>query len=358
MSEQFMDQAAMLLGAAKAYNSLKTNRTAMRKVESVEARYGVELTFPWGTGTVINFLMGCWRDGLKPNSIRTYLSQVKSSHLAGGLPWNPDMYVPGQILKGMFNKMEPSRKRIAVTPKMLMSMFSHLYSLKYQWSLHDIRMTWALISCLWAGSFRSSELLAPSETGFVLEETFCWSRLSAKGGLVDGRWVNWFEIRLLRPKEHREGRANGVNIELFEIPQARWCPVAAIKAFKKDNVLGEAKDVPVFRWSSGRCVTGKSLNKFIKEACGDLKEYPGDSYVATHSFRAGIASILGSMGVEEEKIQSVGRWASNAWLIYAKQGRSIRKQDQLRMQLAAAGQFLNWEPIPVMVEDSEPENLL
>ena len=353
ISGQFMDQAAMLLGAAKAFNTLRTNRTALRKVESVESRYGVELTFPWSTGHLINFIMGCWRDGLKPNSIRTYVSQIKSAHLAGSLPWEPNNYIPGQIMKGMFNKTEPSRRRIAVTPAMMTSMFLHLHSLKDTWNLHDLRMLWALLSALWAGSFRSSELLSPSESGFLQEETFCWKRLRERGGLVKGKWTNWFEIKLIRPKEFREGRANGINVELFEVPQSRWCPVTAMRAYMKDNILGEDENSPVFRWRSGYCVTNKAVNSFIREACGDLSEYPGDCYLATHSFRAGIASILGAMGVEEAKIQSVGRWQSDAWIRYAKEGRSVRKEDQLNMQLAASGQFLQWAPIPVLVENQE-----
>ena len=348
-----MDQAALLLGASKAYNSLKTRRTALRKVESVEARYGVELTFPWSTGSVMNFIMGCWRDGLRPNSIRTYLSQVKSAHQAGSLPWDPDMYLPNQIMRGMFNSAEPGRRRIAVTPAMMTSMFLHLHSKKDSWSLHDRRMVWALLSALWAGSFRSSELLSPTESGFISEETFCWSRMTEKGGLVDGKWTSWFEIKLLRPKEYKEGRSNGVLVELFHIPESRWCPVTAMRAYMGDNKLGQEDNTPVFRWRSGRCVTGKAINAFIKEACGQLSEYPGNCYLATHSFRAGIATILGAMGVEEDKIQSIGRWQSSAWVRYAKEGRSVRKQDQLAMQRAASGQFLTWSAIPVLVENQE-----
>ena len=325
----------------------------MRKVKSVEERYRVTLEMPWGTGQVMNFLMGCHQDGLRPNSIRTYLSQVKSSHLVGGLPWEVDMYVPNQILRGMFNTAEPARRRIAVTPLMMTTMFLYIHSLKKSWSLHDRRLVWAVVSTLWGGSFRCSEILSPVESGFLKEEAFSWSKLSTRGGLVDGKWTNWLEIKLLKPKEFREGRSHGVNIELFEVPQALWCPFSAMAAFRKDNKLGEEPGMPVFRWESGRCLTGRALNAFIKLACADLSEYPDNAFLGTHSFRAGIASILGSLGVDEKKIQSVGRWASNAWLIYAKEGRSIRKEDQLRMQMAAAGQFSTWSPVPVMVETED-----
>ena len=67
-------------------------------------------------------------------------------------------------------------------------------------------------------------------------------------------------------------------------------------------------------------------------------------------------SLMGSMGEPEDLIKSVGRWSSNAWVAYAKTGRSVRKSDQLRIQNLAATEYESWEPVPILVEIREEED--
>ena len=43
-----------------------------------------------------------------------------------------------------------------------------------------------------------------------------------------------------------------------------------------------------------------------------------------HSFRAGMASLLGTLGYTDEDIQAVGRWSSRAFLAYLKLPRTQR----------------------------------
>ena len=50
---------------------------------------------------------------------------------------------------------------------------------------------------------------------------------------------------------------------------------------------------------------------------------------------------------------SVSPRSSDAWLCYAKTGRSIRKADQLSIQTKAALGYSAWSPVPIMVEIQE-----
>ena len=354
VSAQFLDLASTLVGAAGAYNTLRVGKCAMNKIQAIEARYGVPLSFPWQTVELVHFIMGCASDGLRASTARCYVSQVKKAHKQSNLPWAPDTSIPNAIIKGMENTVKAANKRIAVTPAMMVKFWEKIASCRGPgWSAHDRRTLWTLICFLWAGSFRVSELLAPSQSGYIQEETFTWRHLKELRGNVEGVYTRWISVHLTKPKEARAGH-EGVNIEMFEVG-ALWNPVMALDKMKRDYKLEQNPSLPVFRWRDGRNITAKFLNSFIRECCIDLSEYPANSSVSSHSFRAGIVSMMSAMGCEEELIKSVGRWSSDAWVRYAKQGRSIRKADQLFIQTQAAREYASWSPIPVMAEVREEE---
>ena len=350
---QFRERAAVLIGAAGSWNTMKAYKTAQNKIRAAEEKYGISLPLPWQTKQLIDFTMCCASDGLKATTVRSYVSQIKKAHVMANMLWQPDLVLFNSLVKGLENTTEPGRRRIAVTPRMLMAFRKKLVSLKSSWSRHDRRAMWAIISCLWSGSFRSSELLAPTPTGFILEETFVWGRLEDNSGLVEGSWTRWYGIHLRKPKEFRAGK-EGVRVELFSVP-APWNPVEAMDNYRRDNKLGEESGLPVFRWETGENITVKFLNSFIRDCGICLDGYPGEVSLSSHSFRAGIVSMMGAMGFPEALIKSVGRWGGDSWLRYAKSGRSIRKGDQLNIQRRAAQEFLEWSPISVMVEDIEAE---
>ena len=108
--------------------------------------------------------------------------------------------------------------------------------------------------------------------------------------------------------------------------------------------------MPVFRLASGKNLTADMLNSYIKSVASLLGDYPGDVGVTSHSFRAGIVSLMGAMGEPEDLIKAIGRWTSDSWMLYAKSGRSVRLSDQMRIQKKAAEDFKSWRPVPVMVE--------
>ena len=350
---QFMEKAAILIGASGAWNSLKVHNSALNKVKAAEAKYSLTLDFPWSSVELVHFTLACASDGLKATTVRNYISQVKKAHALNNIPWNLDTTLSNAIVRGLENTTDPTRKRIAITPRMLISFKEKIFESRKTWPRHDRRALWALIAWLWSGSFRCSELLAPTLTGYIGEQTFTWQNMKENAGKIDGSMMRWFTVTLVKPKEHRAGKA-GVNIELFNIV-APWNPVEAMDLFRKANIHGEKPGLPVFRWASGVNITGSFLNKFIKNCGIALDEYPDGVYLGTHSFRAGIVSLMGAMGCEESLIKSIGRWGGDSWLRYAKSGRSIRKSDQMNIQARAAGEFRNWTPIPVLVEEFEDD---
>ena len=342
---RFLEGAETLLGRSKAYNTHKVIRSSLNKVKQVELSLDIDLAYPWCLGKLCNFILACNEDALKASTIKNYVSQIKSDHARLGEPWSILSRVPNDLLKGIENGAEPSRFRIAVTPAMMLN-FKRVLAAS-DWSRHNKRVMWCLIAFLWSGSFRVSELLAPSQVGYIQEETFVWRKLSVEEGEVNGVRTKWVSVHLKNTKEMRRRNSHGVKIEMFNINRLPWNPWKALEDFRARSTIREEPDMPVFRWEDGRCITPRFLNRWMKTASADLPGYPVSS-LSTHSFRAGITSILGSLGVDPDLIKEVGRWRSDAWLRYAKEGRSIRKGNQMRLQEMILSRAADWEEIQIM----------
>ena len=339
VEEQFRSAASSLLGAAKAYNTLKVAKSAMLKVAFIEEKYGISLSLPWHGGTCANFVLACVEEGMAVSTIRTYLSLIKSQHLHEGWPWSADQLLANKLLKGRENLSEPGKKRIAITVEMLIFMHDKL---KHDKGLsdRDKRMVWTLFCFLFSGSFRIGELLAHSEHQFVEQQAFLGKRLLVKRGLVRGKQESFLVVKLINPKERRSGM-KFVEVELFDI-KSPYNPVRAFnKLTEKTNFL-LSPDLPVFRWSSGKNVTPRWVNTWLKENMKEFPNYPKDSPISSHSFRAGVVTMLGQMGAPEELIKQVGRWSSDAWINYCREGRVTRVEDQMKvaeMIRSAKGRF-------------------
>ena len=82
-------------------------------------------------------------------------------------------------------------------------------------------------------------------------------------------------------------------------------------------------------------MTGKQFNKDIKSVLGKVINYDENRYLS-HSFRAGLASMMAATGYSDEEIMRQGRWHSRAFQLYCKTGRASRLKEQkdLAMKIA------------------------
>ena len=74
-------------------------------------------------------------------------------------------------------------------------------------------------------------------------------------------------------------------------------------------------------------MTGSLFNKDIKFFLERYINYDSGKYLS-HSFRAGIASMMALAGYGDEDIMQQGRWISRAFLTYCKMGRANRLPEQ------------------------------
>ena len=137
-------------------------------------------------------------------------------------------------------------------------------------------------------------------------------------------------ISLRRPKEVK-GSKHEVKVEVFDLVEESFysCPVAW-KKWRTSSKLELEEELPVFRWEDGSFITAGELNKLLKDFLADKVPYE-EGIVATHSFRAGIVSVMGVLGYTDEEIMRQGRWRSSSFLEYVKLGRAARLQEQWKL---------------------------
>ena len=70
VDQQFVGKARELLGASRAFNTMKVVRSALKKVGEVEEMFNLDLAFPWSMVSASNFVLGCIELKLKANTIR------------------------------------------------------------------------------------------------------------------------------------------------------------------------------------------------------------------------------------------------------------------------------------------------
>ena len=73
--------------------------------------------------------------------------------------------------------------------------------------------------------------------------------------------------------------------------------------------------------NSGNAYRHARFNESLKKL---LQSHINYGSITGHSFRAGMASLMGLAGFKDEEIQARGRWSSSAFLRYIKLGRITR----------------------------------
>ena len=184
-------------------------------------------------------------------------------------------------------------------------------------------LIWAVCCLAFHGSFRIHELLSRHEESFDLSTTLLGNNVRHVKTSVGGSIEEFLIIHLKCPKEQQLGK--GVNVELFSTGTFS-CPVNAWVKWRKLAKFNLEASKPMFRLASGKCLTGAEFNKDIKHLLGRYIDYDHGKYLS-HSFRAGMASMMASAGYKDEEIMRQGRWNSRAFLIYCKTGRSSRLRE-------------------------------
>ena len=182
----------------------------------------------------------------------------------------------------------------------------------------DQRMMWAVCTNLFFGAFRGIELLAREEHQFDPAYTLLAEDIAVvPDNSEPDCWM--VQYRIKSPKECKKGAT--VIVDVFH-SQQNICPVLAIQKWRNAGGLAEIGQ-PGFRWSDGKPLTSKRFNEMLKDRLTGYID-GGEKLYSSHSFRAGAASMLATLGYSDSDIKALGKWNSRAFESYIKAPRSKR----------------------------------
>ena len=287
--------------------------TAMKMMALCEKDTGRNLQFPLKEGDILEYvgwLMSVRK--VKANTISSYLAGIRQQHLALGME-APAIRSPmvKLILKGRRNmdcisdRQKPTR--LPMTIKLMKTLKQHTR----EWDAPIVKklLMWAIATVAFHGGFRIHELLCKAETFFDPDFELLGEDVTVTADIDMGKMLR---IKLKCPKEDRAGKA--VIVEVHET-QGTLCPV---KAFERWSSKADIQmKMPLFRNSSGSNVTGRIMNRWLKDRLEKVIDYKKGNYSA-HSFRIGLASTMAERGLDSQDIKEAGRWSSKAYELYVK----------------------------------------
>ena len=266
------------------------------------------------------------------STIKQYLSGLRTVHLKRVfLPGNLRPELVKSIIKGREQQeSKNSIPRLAITLPIL-NLLKTLLKLS-NLELEMKRMIWAICCIAFHGSFRIHELLSRNQTVFDPNTTLLGADVRLVKTKVEGIEEELLVIHLKSPKE--EVISTGVNVELFATGTFS-CPVSAWKKWRQVDKYRLTPTKPVFRTPEGKCFTGAQFNENLKLLLGKYVNYDKNKFLS-HSFRAGMASMMALAGYGDEEIMRQGRWNSQAFKLYCKTGRGVRLREQRELARSLA----------------------
>ena len=254
--------------------------------------------------------------GLKAQSVKTYLAAVRNLQLTLGLPDPRDSSSLPRLrllLTGIRRVQAESgssqaRRRLPVTPAILRRV-------KGLWNERPTRgeyvMPWAALTLCFFGFFRSGEITVPRNESFDPKVHLSWGDVA----INDPRNPQAIRVQLRRSKTDQFG--DGVEIMVGKTGDD-LCPVAAVAAFmvKRGRTPG-----PFFVFPDGKPLTKAKFVGFLKDALGELG-LPKEQF-AGHSLRIGAATAAAQAGIEDSTIMMLGRWNSAAFLRYIRTPKAV-----------------------------------
>ena len=299
-------------------------RTVENMLELCGSQTNVNLTLPMTENKTLVFVAWLMKRGLKSRSINSYLSGLRMLHLTKGVKQGAvrsDLIK--QVLEGrlhidsMNSRLHETPRRMPVTPTLLKL-------LKLELKESDLtretkRLLWAVSTLAFSGGFRVGELLARVESTYDPLYTLLGQDIKVITLKIGQANVETIQVNIKSQKTDRVG----VNclIDVYE-SGGIICPVKAYNKWKDTATTRDSRK-PAFRLDNGKPLTTSKFNKYLKSLLGGHIDY-NKSKITGHSFRAGIASLLGNLGYSDSDIQAVGRWSSQAFQAYLKLPRTRR----------------------------------
>lgn len=321
LPEESKENLAYLANHGVARGTWSSYRTAERMLLQCLRDNKRSLSLPVSRDDTLLFIDWLVRvRGVKGTTINSYLSGIRQLHIIRGMepPVIRDGFV-NLVIKGKMNRdaaekrASNGRGRLPVTLNVMLLLKNLIR--KWEKPVMVKLLVWAVCTLAFAGSFRIHELLCKEQGQFDPNHTLLTEDVTEKR---DSKGQTVLNIKLKCPKESRT--AAPTIVDVFET-EGSVCPVKAWTRWRERTTTKIGS--PLFRLECGLPITGKWLNGVLKSLLEPYVDY-SKGKITTHSFRAGIPTMLAAAGHDDEEIKKVGRWSSNAMESYLKLERTKR----------------------------------
>ena len=305
------------LAASIADPTKSSYSTAMNMLKACQDEIGRPFSVPLSEQDVLCFVAYMRTRNVRDTTIGSYLSGIKHALINAGYECK-SLRTPivNQVLKGVRNlKRDP--KALAQKKTRRAMTISHLKLLghslsKCKFSRYKKALIWAGSTGAFWGSLRCGEIFCKSKGPWDKKSDFLRSDLQLG--------YDQLKVWIRSPKVASD---LGDIVEIFSVKDKSVDPVVAMLHFLelRKEVHGEALDCPLFVEESGAPFTKSDFNKSLHQLVDPFLDDDRDS-ITGHSFRSGLATLMEAADMSGDDIMAWGRWSSEAFLRYCKEGRS------------------------------------
>jgi hypothetical protein len=232
------------------------------------------------------------------NTVSAALTAIKSTCLAFG--HDCTSFAHPQVLS-FLTGLRKARKAISRPKRLPITIWALArFLLLVDLADYTQHVTFAAMVISFYGLLRASEFVAKPEYGCTLlrrHVTITADRVT---------------LHLVRSKT--DTYDTGVDVILFA-NGGKLCP-RAWALWVWANAPDKSQDAPFFQSANGKAVTYNQFQAFIK-FLGDKAGWDA-SRVSSHSIRIGACSTLIELGFPASIVKDLGRWASDAYLVYVR----------------------------------------
>ena len=321
-------EAQRLVSQSIAENTAKSYKSAQNILGPASSWLGKPIEVPFSTADTIALVVYMATvKSLRSSTISVYFAGFRMLHLIQGVN-APCLRtdIINQMIVGVKNGdraadvLSDRKSRQPVTMDVMSKLQQSIKASNMP--LRRKRLIWFTATSCLLGSFRIHEVLPVHRYSFDKTTTLMSEDVVKTTTVCEDKTVKTLSYHIKDPKENKS--SHGIRVDIFENKgPLNW--LCAVKSFEKyQQISGDrAPNQPLFKLQDGSGYTGKMFNEDIKTLLmGRIDQSLGP--LTTHSFRAGMATMMAEAGCSDDQIQLAGRWSSDAFKLYVKTARPRR----------------------------------